>query len=371
MWPTAFMNSILFLKTSSMNILITGGCGFVGSHLALALKSKYPSYNLYALDNLRRRGSELNISRLKEAGITFVHGDIRNKSDFDALPKIDTVIDAAAEPSVQSGLDGSTDYLIDTNLNGTINTLNFALRNKADFIFLSTSRVYPIERIGEIKFTESNTRYDLSKEQLLPGITQAGISEQFPLNGYRSLYGTTKLAGELIMEEYQSLLGLKGVINRCGVITGPYQMGKVDQGVVVLWMARHFWKKSLSYTGYGGLGKQVRDMLPVSDLFRLIDLQIHDMKRFQGEVFNVGGGVESSVSLKELTSLCESITGNRIPISAVTETNKADIRIYLTDNAKITKWCGWKPEVTVKDTLNSIYCWIRDNESQLNKILNA
>jgi len=353
-----------------MNILITGGCGFVGSHLAIALKTKYPGYTVIALDNLKRRGSELNIPRLKEAGIQFVHGDIRNKSDFDSLSEINTVIDAAAEPSVQSGLDGSTDYLIDTNLNGTINTLNFARKHGADFIFLSTSRVYPIERIGEINFTENGTRFVVSEKQPLAGITPKGISERFPLDGYRSLYGSTKLAGELIMQEYQALLGLRGVINRCGVITGPHQMGKVDQGVVVLWMARHFWKKNLRYTGYGGTGKQVRDMLHVGDLFRLVDKQIHDMKLFNGEVFNVGGGNYSSASLLELTSLCESITGNKIRIDPVPETNKADIRIYLTDNTKITERCGWKPEIQLKETLNGIFNWIRDNESPLIKILN-
>ena len=118
-------------------IFITGGAGFVGSNLAILLKEKYPSYTVLCMDNLKRRGSELNLNRLKEHGIEFVHGDIRDAKDFGQITgEISCVIDAAAEPSVLAGLNGDTDYLINTNLNGTINALNFALKHKAKFIFL-------------------------------------------------------------------------------------------------------------------------------------------------------------------------------------------------------------------------------------------
>ena len=130
-----------------MKIIITGGAGFVGSALAIALKTNYPSYQVLCLDNLKRRGSELSLSRLKAAGVDFVHGDIRNKEDFDSLPAVDTVIEASAEPSVLAGLDGTPDYLMNTNLFGTVNCLNYALKHKAQFIFLSTSRVYPIKTL--------------------------------------------------------------------------------------------------------------------------------------------------------------------------------------------------------------------------------
>src|ERR1700761_24628 len=110
-------------------ILITGGAGFVGSNLAILLRNKYPGYVITCMDNLKRRGSELNLSRLKIHGIEFVHGDIRNKSDFDQLEGgVDCVIDAAAEPSVLAGMNGNADYLIDTNFSGTINALNFCLK---------------------------------------------------------------------------------------------------------------------------------------------------------------------------------------------------------------------------------------------------
>ena len=313
-----------------MNILITGGAGFVGSALALSLKKNYPGYRLIALDNLKRRGSELNLTRLKQAGVEFVHGDIRNREDFDGIGPIDALIEASAEPSVLAGLDGTPDYLINTNLNGTINCLNVARRHNARFIFLSTSRIYPIKTIEKLNFREEDTRFVLTDDQPVPGVSARGIAENFPLDGARSLYGTTKLASELIIQEYNEFYGLPSVINRCGVLTGPWQMGKIDQGVMVLWVAKHFFGQQLAYIGFGGQGKQTRDMLHVDDLYRLVDWQLHHMEQVNGQILNVGGGPEVSTSLQELTALCQDITGKTIPISQVAETRAADIRLYIT-----------------------------------------
>ena len=299
----------------------------------------------------------------------FVHGDIRNKEDFDGLPAIDTIIEASAEPSVLAGINSAPDYLLNTNLNGTINCLNFATKNKSDFIFLSTSRIYPIANIEKIKYREAATRFELEEKQELPGISAKGLSENFPLNGFRSLYGTSKLASELIIQEYNEFYKLKTVINRCGVLTGAWQMGKADQGVVVLWVARHFWKKQLSYNGYGGTGKQVRDILHVNDLFRLVDWQLHHMDAVNGEILNAGGGREVSVSLAELTKLCEEVTGNKIPITPVLETRQADIPIYITDNSKVTQLSGWKPAISAEEIIKEIYNWIKEHEQELENIL--
>ncbi len=352
-----------------MKILITGGAGFVGSTLALSLKNKYPSYEITCLDNLKRKGSELNVSRLGKFGVTFVHGDIRCKEDFDALPIVDVVIEASAEPSVLAGLDGTPDYLVNTNLNGTINCLNYAKKCKANFVFLSTSRVYPIKTIEKLNYEEGSTRFVLADDQPVVGVSKQGISEDFPLAGARSLYGATKLASELMIQEYNEFYGMKTVINRCGVITGPWQMGKVDQGVMVLWVAKHFWKQPLSYIGYGGTGKQTRDMLHINDLFRLIDLQIHDIDSVNGEILNAGGGIESSASLQELTAICQEVTGNTIAINQVAENRAADIRLYITDNTKITKLTGWKPVLGMKEIVQDIYHWIKENEEQLAYVL--
>jgi len=351
------------------SILITGGCGFVGSNLAVKFKQKYPELKIICFDNLKRRGSELNLNRLKQNDIEFIHGDIRNIEDLDFNHQLDLIIDCCAEPSVLAGINENPNYLINTNLNGTVNCLNLALKNKAKFVFLSTSRVYPINNIDKIEFEEDETRFSIANNQTLAGITEKGISESFPLDGYRSLYGATKLASELLISEYQNLLGLQTVINRCGVITGPYQMGKVDQGVVVLWMAKHFFNQPLKYFGYGGTGKQVRDILHIEDLFKLIDLQLNNFEKVNGKMYNVGGGNYSSVSLVELTELCAEITGNKINVGSVTETRTADIRIYITDNSKIEDELNWKPANNPKIILAEIFDWIKENESTLKNIL--
>jgi CDP-paratose 2-epimerase len=353
-------------------ILITGGAGFVGSNLALRLKGFYPEAHIVAFDNLKRRGSELNIPRLKEAGIEFIHGDIRNKSDLqDIEKKIDLLIECSAEPSVLAGVNGSPEYLIDTNLTGTINCLELARKHKSHVLFLSTSRVYPIQELNSLKYTETEARFEWTDDQEIVGASSRGIAENFPLGKSRSLYGATKLCSELIFQEYIETYGLKGVINRCGVITGPWQMGKIDQGVIVLWMARHIWPgKSLSYIGYGGTGKQVRDFIHIDDVFEALKIQIENIDTYNGEVFNIGGGKEKSVSLRELTEWCEKITGNKITISSEKEDRPNDVRIYLTDSSKFQKISGWSCKKDIEITLREIHDWIVKNKKDLERILN-
>jgi CDP-paratose 2-epimerase len=356
---------------SNLTILITGGCGFIGSNLCILLKEKYPHYTIIAFDNLKRRGSELNIPRLQERGISFIHADIRNTEDLKMQTSLDFIIDAAAEPSVSSGLEGgSFNYVINTNLSGTINTLELAARHKARFIFLSTSRIYPISYLEKIQYTEGDTRFEIGPDQQLQGVGINGINEDFPLNKARSVYGATKLASELMIEEFREFFGVDYVINRCGVVAGPYQMGKVDQGVIALWMARYYWKKDISYFGYNGKGKQVRDVLHIQDLFALMDYELHHFDEVSGQTFNAGGGNASSVSLKELSGICASITGNTVKEHAVPDNRKGDIPIYITDNARISSTTGWAPVKTVPEIATDIFHWINNNEKELQKILN-
>ena len=352
-----------------MKYLITGGAGFVGSSLAIRLKNNYPKSQVICLDNLKRRGSELNLPRLRKQGVDFIHGDIRNKEDFSGIGEVDVIVECSAEPSVLAGYNSSAGYVVNTNLFGTVNCLEFARKSKAGFIMLSTSRVYPINPINSLNFSEAEARFELLDEQKLPGSSGEGITEEFPLTGVRSLYGATKLASELLILEYSEMYGIDAVINRCGVITGPWQFGKVDQGVVVLWVARHFWKQPLNYIGYGGEGKQVRDILHIDDLFRLIDLQVNRLEDMSGSTFNVGGGKDVSVSLRELTQLSEKYTGNSIPIEGIKENRQGDIRIYITDNANVFKATGWKPAIGMESIIEEISEWIKENKNKLEGVL--
>jgi CDP-paratose 2-epimerase len=348
------------------HILITGGAGFAGSTLAVALKESLQGTQITALDNLRRRGSELNLAKLKEAGVSFVHGDVRELNDLLELrPMPDLIIECSAEPSAQAGYGGSPEYLIATNLTGCFNCLELARRAKADFIFVSTSRVYPFGRLNALSFVEEESRFSLGPAQTVTGVTPRGITEEFSLEGPRSLYGMTKLAAELMVEEYANAYGLRFVIDRFGVLTGPGQMAKLDQGVIALWMAAHFFRRPLSYIGFGGTGKQVRDLLHIDDFCDLIVDQVSNFRLYRGRRFNVGGGPERSLSLREATGLCEAITGNSISIGASPDTRPADVRIYLTDRSAVTAVNRWEPRCDARSTLLDIFDWLRSDERSL------
>ena len=179
-------------------------------------------------------------------------------------------------------LDAETEYPVHTNLLGAYNCLELARRDEAQFVFLSTSRVYPFEALDAIAYEEGPTRFELGPEQELAGVSAAGIAEDFPLHGARTLYGATKLAAELLIAEYAARFGLRTVVDRCGVIAGPWQMGRVDQGVFAFWVLHHHFGVPLSYIGYGGSGRQVRDLLHVEDLIELIDAQLLDPDHWAG-----------------------------------------------------------------------------------------
>jgi CDP-paratose 2-epimerase len=338
--------------------LVTGGAGFVGSNLCLSLRAEASGRRVVAFDNLKRRGSELNLQRLKAAGVEFVHGDVRSPDDLAALSgDFDLLVDCSAEPSVLAGATGSPAYVVQTNLVGTANCLEWARPRGADVMFLSTSRVYPIAPQNRLSIVESDTRFELAEKQPFSGVSGAGISEAFPLEGARSIYGATKLASELLVEEYRATYGLRTVINRCGVLAGPWQMGKVDQGVFTLWVLAHLLGRPLRYIGYGGTGKQVRDLLHVRDLFELMALELARMDEFSGSVFNVGGGRGVSLSLLETTRLCADITRRSVPIESVTENRFADVPIYITDNAKVMVSTGWAPRTSAPKIIEEIAEW--------------
>lgn len=352
-----------------VRVLVTGGAGFIGSSLSVALSTRRPDWDVVAFDNLSRRGSELNLGRLRAAGVQFVHGDIRERQDLLELEPIDALVECSAEPSVIAGLSGRTDYVIETNLLGAYHALELARRDGAQIVFFSTSRVYPVARLGEVALVEEATRFELAEEQAQPGVSAAGISEAFPLNGARTLYGASKLSAELLIEEYASAFGLRTVVNRLGVVAGPWQMGKVDQGVFTHWLLAHYFRRPLSYIGYGGSGKQVRDLLHVDDVVELLDDQLERPEHWAGVTANVGGGRAFSLSLQETTEICRELTGNTLEIGKASEDRPGDVPVYLSDCSLLYQLTDWRPRRSPKAVLADILHWVAENEAALGAAL--
>jgi CDP-paratose 2-epimerase len=352
-------------SSAKRRLLVTGGAGFVGASLALGIAARYPAWDVLAFDNLRRRGSELNLRRLRERGVDFFHGDVRELDDLLQVGQVDALIECSAEPSVMAGVDGSPDYVVRTNLIGAYNCLELARRTSAQLIFLSTSRVYPVATLEGLAYHELDTRLALTDGQTVSGASARGIAESFPMDGARTLYGATKLCSEHLIEEYASTFGLHAVINRCGVIAGPWQMGRVDQGVFTYWMLAHHFRRPLSYIGFGCTGKQVRDLLHVDDLLDLVDEQLMDRERWAGATVNVGGGLACSLSLQETTALCREITGSHVEVQASGTDRPGDIPIYISDCTRLGEMTDWRPRRGAREILGDIHAWIVDNEADL------
>jgi len=350
-------------------VLVTGGAGFLGSSLSIALKKNWPEIEVLAFDNLKRRGSELNLTRLKGAGVVFVHGDVRSPEDLESFEGVDLIVECSAEPSVLAGINGSPLYVLNTNLVGALNCLELARKNGADFFFISTSRVYPYDLLEKAKVKEEVRRFAFEERQAMVGLSDKGISEEFPLQGVRSLYGATKLSAEFFLAEYAANYGIGYIVNRFGCIAGPWQMGKIDQGVMALWVAAHVFGKKLKYIGFGAEGKQVRDFIHVDDAVEVIMKQIENLEDLNGEVFNVGGGRQNSISLRELTDLCEKVTEKKIEIGAEAQTRPGDLKIYVSDNRKIEERLGWKVKRSLEDIVRDTKEWMECNVDILGNIL--
>ena len=346
-------------------ILITGGAGFVGSGLAIALKNNLFKTQVVAFDNLRRRGSELNLERLKKCGVRFLHGDIRNFGDIETTGEFDLLIDCSAEASVHAGYQSSPRYVVQTNLLGTTMFLEAARLYQSDIVFMSTSRVYPIARLRELPLEINGERVAIPESQSGAGWSTAGISTEFPLDGSRSLYGATKLASELLLTEYAEMYDLRVITNRCGVLTGPWQMGHEDQGFVALWAARHKFGGNLSYRGFDGKGYQVRDILHVHDLYELLKKQLADLESTTNTIYNVGGGPSTSVSLAELTSQCHRLSSEHLEIGSDSETSSSDIPYYVTDNSTVSNIFDWAPKQDIEFILDDIFRWLTDHQRVL------
>ena len=337
-----------------MKILITGGCGFVGTNVAIFLNKKY---KVDCLDNLSRKGSKYNLEILKKNRIRNFNIDIENFNQLKKLPKYDIVIDCCAEASVEVSKK-DIDRVVNTNLIGTYNILKKIKKDKSKIIFLSSSRIYPIKN-----FNENIKSKNIKKKLIIKKL----VNENDNKNGPKSLYGFTKLASEMLIEEFSYAFNIKFLINRCGVISGPLQFGKQDQGFISLWIWRHLNKKKLNYIGFGGNGHQVRDVLHIEDLLSLIDLQIKNFGKINNKIFTVGGSKKSYTSLKNLTNICSKLTGNKIKMGKIISTSNYDIPHYISDNSYVSKTYKWKPLKTIYNVVYDTYIWILNNKLKIKK----
>lgn len=347
-----------------MRILITGVCGFVGSTLAKALSESGAGHTLIGLDNFIRPGSETNRAGLRRAGVKLFHGDLRAASDLEPLPAVDWVIDAAANPSVLAGVDGKTSsrQLVEHNLGGTINMLEFCKQHRAGFTLLSTSRVYSIARLSSLPVVPVDSAFQLvadgagqgTTQKLPEGVTRHGINEAFSTEAPVSLYGATKLASEALALEYGAAFNLPVFVNRCGVLAGAGQFGRADQGIFAYWINSYLRRRPLKYIGFGGQGHQVRDCLHPRDLVTLLERQFKAPSVSTGDrTINVSGGINSARSLRQLSAWCESrFGGHTIGVDA--SPRPFDLPWVVLDSTRAENVWGWSPQTRVETILDEI-----------------
>jgi len=339
-----------------MKILITGICGFVGQTLAGALIEHIGDVEIIGIDNLIRPGSEQNRRKLDRLGVRFAHADVRSASDLDVLPATDWIIDAAANASVLAGLDGSasTRQLIEHNLGGTINLLEYGRRHRAGFILLSTSRVYSIAPMAALEVTVKDNAFQIKPDQrLAEGCSPFGFAESFSTKPPISLYGSTKLASELLAQEYGATFGLPVWINRCGVLAGAGQFGRPDQGIFAYWIHAYARRRPLKYIGFSGQGFQVRDVLHPADL---VPVLIRQMKQPSAQVeppLNFAGGKENSMSLAQLSQWCEERFGPH-RIDSDPKPRPFDVPWLVLDYRAAAQRWQWKPANNLTAILEEI-----------------
>lgn len=334
-----------------MKILITGICGFVGSTITKRWLESVPGLTIFGIDNLVRPGSELNRLPLQRLGVKLFHGDIRTPSDFDNLPAVDWVIDAAANPSVLAGVDGNTSsrQLLEHNLFGTVNMLEYCKRHRAGFVLLSSSRVYSIKQLAELPVEPCEKAFCLKTGYKLPeGLTPTGVSETFSTAPPISLYGSSKLASEQLALEYGSTFDFPVWINRCGVLAGAGQFGRKDQGIIAFWINAWLRKHPLHYIGFGGSGFQVRDCLHPRDLTSLLQKQTAQNPSDTVRLLNLGGGMTNAFSLAELSAWCCKRFGSH-ETGSIPEMRKFDIPWLVMDSALAEKTWGWRPETSLDE----------------------
>ncbi|HOW89712.1 MAG TPA: NAD-dependent epimerase/dehydratase family protein [Elusimicrobiales bacterium] len=353
-----------------MRVLITGICGYVGSRVASGLRRSMPGLKLYGMDNLSRRGSESNIPFLARLGVKPAHGDVRLREDIDALPAADWVIDCAANPSVLAGtgVDGcaTSEQLVGSNLTGTLNLLEYCKKHRSGLILLSTSRVYSVNALNSLKLRETSTRFEPAG-RYPEGFSARGVSEAFSTASPVSLYGATKLSSEIMALEYADAFGFPIRINRAGVIGGPGQFGKADQGIFSFWACARALGAAPKFIGFGGKGKQVRDCVSAEEVAELLAEQIRRPGKKAPRTINIGGGPLGALSLRELDDLCRDFFGAKDRPRGEAATRPYDVPYYVSDTRLAEAHWGWKPSLKREERIAAICRWAADNRDSIRK----
>lgn len=344
-----------------MQITITGICGFVGSTLARELSRSLPEANISGIDNLSRPGSERNLRQLRKEGFEIVEGDIRRADDLAKLSKPEWIVDAAANPSVLAGVDGqsSSREVLDHNLVGTIELLEWAKANSATFTLLSTSRVYAIDPLTKLELSVKDEAFAFSDGPT--GVTSRGIDESFSTDPPLSLYGSSKKASELLALEYGSAFDFPVWINRCGLMAGAGQFGKADQGILAFWLHRYHARLPLQYIGFGGTGHQVRDALHPRDLVGVLVQQFETGLRWaHPRTCNFSGGQENAISLRRLSDWCADRFGKH-EVLASKEERPFDLPWVVLDSSRAEKLWDWRPATSLDAMLEEIAIHAEEN----------
>jgi CDP-paratose 2-epimerase len=356
-----------------MHFLITGICGFVGSTVALALRRLRPDATISGFDNFCRPGSETNRLRLQEAGIRVGHRDARCASDIDTLPDCNWIIDAAANPSVMAGIGGgaSTRQLVEHNLLGSVNLLEYAKRCKAGFLLLSSNRVYNIPALTQIPLKIADNAFVFDEIQSAPtGVSAHGLNEEFSTAPPVSLYGATKLASETLALEYGQTFHFPVIINRCGVLAGETQFGVAEQGIYSFWVRMYASRRPMKYLGFDGTGHQVRDAIHPNDLAELLLLQMDKPELSSGKIWNVGGGAANAMSLAQLSRWCGETFG-KYDVTPDGTPRPFDVPWMVMDNRNVEQTFGWRPRTPLAEILSGIAAHHRQNPQWLDLSRNA
>jgi CDP-paratose 2-epimerase len=341
-----------------VKILISGICGFVGSTLADWLVSNVKNYQVFGFDNFSRPGSEVNLKRLRYLGVKVYHCDIRCQTDIDNLPKADWVIDAAANPSVTAGINNSeisSRQVVDHNLYGSINMLEYCKHHRAGFILLSTSRVYSIAPLANLELKVIDQAFQLDPTfPFVYGLDQLGVAESFSTQAPVSLYGATKIASELMALEYGEVFQFPVWINRCGVLAGKGQFGRLDQGIFSYWINSWIQDSPLSYIGFDGKGHQVRDCLHPRDLGSVLCKQmIEPESTDKPRTCNFAGGVANSMSLLQLSNWCTERFRLKL-VGHIPRSRPYDIPWMVLNSSLAKRIWDWVPETSINETLEEI-----------------